>query len=99
VLLADDGRIKIGDFGWRARHPTNTATGRRLLGTIAYLSPSSSPARGRHSQRHLRGRHHDVRDAHRRAAFKGEQPMQIAYQHANDTVPVPSAKNRRFPRS
>ena len=27
--------------------------------------------------------------------FKGEQPMQIAYQHANDTVPRPSAQQRR----
>ncbi|MEP6479714.1 MAG: PASTA domain-containing protein, partial [Rhodoglobus sp.] len=29
--------------------------------------------------------------------FKGEQPMQIAYQHANDSVPTPSSKNPRVP--
>jgi serine/threonine-protein kinase len=29
--------------------------------------------------------------------FKGEQPMQIAYQHANDSVPMPSAKNPKVP--
>ena len=29
--------------------------------------------------------------------FKGEQPMQIAYQHANDSVPAPSSKNPKVP--
>ena len=44
VLLADDGRIKIGDFGLARAASANTATGAALLGTIAYLSPNSSPA-------------------------------------------------------
>ena len=38
-LLADDGRIKIGDFGLARAATANTATGAALLGTIAYLSP------------------------------------------------------------
>jgi serine/threonine-protein kinase len=29
--------------------------------------------------------------------FRGEQPMQIAYQHANDSVPTPSTKNPNVP--
>ncbi|TPX00083.1 PASTA domain-containing protein, partial [Schumannella luteola] len=29
--------------------------------------------------------------------YKGEQPMQIAYQHANDSVPPPSNANARVP--
>ncbi len=39
VLLADDGRIKIGDFGLARAATANTATGAALLGTVAYLSP------------------------------------------------------------
>ncbi|WNY34156.1 protein kinase [Curtobacterium flaccumfaciens] len=39
VLLADDGRIKLGDFGLARATTANTATGAALLGTIAYLSP------------------------------------------------------------
>ena len=39
VLLADDGRIKIADFGLARASTHNTATSQALLGTIAYLSP------------------------------------------------------------
>ena len=39
VLLADDGRIKIGDFGLARAASAATAAGAALLGTIAYLSP------------------------------------------------------------
>ncbi|MCT7009370.1 protein kinase, partial [Salmonella enterica subsp. enterica serovar Oranienburg] len=39
VLLAEDGRIKIGDFGLARAATANTASGQMLLGTIAYLAP------------------------------------------------------------
>ncbi len=98
VLLADDGRIKIGDFGLARAVSANTATGAALLGTIAYLSPelvtrgiadarSDIYAVGIMSYEMLTGKQ----------PFVGEQPMQIAYQHANDTVPAPSGENPRVP--
>jgi serine/threonine-protein kinase len=98
VLLADDGRIKIGDFGLARAASANTATGAALLGTIAYLSPelvmrgiadtrSDIYAVGIMMYEMLVGEQ----------PFKGEQPMQIAYQHANDAVPSPSAKNPKVP--
>lgn len=98
VLLADDGRIKIGDFGLARAASANTATGAALLGTIAYLSPelvtrgvadtrSDIYAVGIMMYEMLVGEQ----------PFKGEQPMQIAYQHANDAVPSPSAANHRVP--
>jgi len=91
VMLADDGRIKIGDFGLARAVSANTATGQALLGTIAYLSPelvtrgvadtrSDIYAVGIMMYEMLAGEQ----------PFKGEQPMQIAYQHANDNVPPPS---------
>ena len=98
VLLADDGRIKISDFGLARAATANTATGAALMGTIAYLSPelvtrgiadtrSDIYAVGIMMYEMLVGEQ----------PFKGEQPMQIAYQHANDTVPAPSSRNPRVP--
>ncbi len=98
VLLADDGRIKIGDFGLARAVSANTATGQELLGTIAYLSPelvtrgiadtrSDIYAVGIMMYEMLAGEQ----------PFKGEQPMQIAYQHANDQVPTPSTANASVP--
>lgn len=92
VLLADDGRIKIGDFGLARAASANTTTGQALLGTIAYLSPELV-TRGEADARSdvyafgimlfemLTGRQ----------PFTGDQPVQIAYQHAHDDVPAPSS--------
>src|SRR5690554_520638 len=98
ILLADDGRIKISDFGLARAAHANTATGNALLGTIAYLSPelvtrgvadtrSDIYAIGIILYEMLAGEQ----------PFKGEQAFQIAHQHANDTVPTPSSKNPRVP--
>lgn len=98
VLLADDGRIKIGDFGLARAVTAQTATGNALLGTIAYLSPelvtrgvadarSDIYAAGIMLYEMLAGEQ----------PYKGEQPFQIAQQHANDTVPTPSSLNPNVP--
>lgn len=98
VLLADDGRIKIGDFGLARAASAQTAAGNALLGTIAYLSPelvtrgvadarSDIYAVGIMLYEMLAGEQ----------PFKGEQPFQIAQQHANDTVPTPSSKSAQIP--
>ncbi|AWB95319.1 Stk1 family PASTA domain-containing Ser/Thr kinase [Agromyces badenianii] len=98
VLLADDGRIKLGDFGLARAASANTATGQALLGTIAYLSPelvtrgvadarSDIYAVGIMMYEMLTGEQ----------PYVGEAPMAIAYQHANDQVPTPSSKNPGVP--
>lgn len=98
VLLADDGRIKLGDFGLARAASANTATGQALLGTIAYLSPelvtrgvadarSDIYALGIMTYEMLTGEQ----------PYVGEAPMQIAYQHANDSVPAPSTRNPSVP--
>lgn len=91
VLLADDGRIKLADFGLARPASANTGTGQALLGTIAYLSPelvtrgvadkqSDVYAFGIMMFEMLTGEQ----------PFTGDQPMQIAYQHAHEEVPAPS---------
>ena len=94
VLIGDDGRVKVADFGL-ARAASGSASGTTqgmLIGTVAYLSPELV----------LRG----VADARSdvyaagvmlfelltgRQPFTGEVPIQVAYQHVNSDVPPPSA--------
>lgn len=94
VLLADDGRIKLADFGLARAASASTSTGQALLGTIAYLSPELV----------TRGTANKQSDVYAfgimmyemltgEQPFTGDQPMQIAYQHAHDEVPPPSSRS------
>ncbi|XAS68956.1 Stk1 family PASTA domain-containing Ser/Thr kinase [Micrococcaceae bacterium Sec5.7] len=90
VLIADDGRIKIGDFGLARAVTTSTSTG-ALIGTVAYLSPEL-----------VLGKQADARSDIYSAGimlyemitgkqpFDGEVPIQVAYQHVNSAVAAPS---------
>lgn len=90
VLIADDGRIKLGDFGLARAISTSTSTG-ALIGTVAYLSPEL-----------VLGKQADARsDIYSvgimlyemiagRQPFDGDVPIQVAYQHVNSTVEAPS---------
>ncbi|KZE90668.1 Stk1 family PASTA domain-containing Ser/Thr kinase [Microbacterium sp. TNHR37B] len=98
VLLAEDGRIKIGDFGLARATSANTATGQMLLGTIAYLAPelvTRGTADARSDIYALGIMLYEMLTGEQ--PYKGEQPMQIAYQHATDSVPRPSVRNPGVP--
>ncbi len=100
VLVADDGTVKVGDFGLARAVDASplTATTGLLLGTVAYLAPEQV-ARG-------------VADARAdvyacgvmlyelltgRPPFEGSSALQVAYQHLNDNVPPPSSKEPSIP--
>lgn len=97
VLLSDDGRIKLGDFGLARDIDNHTSTG-SLVGTVAYLSPELV-------MRGIADARSDVYAAGimlfemltGRQPFEGDQAVQIAYQHANDNVPAPSKFNSEVP--
>jgi serine/threonine-protein kinase len=98
VLLAEDGRIKIGDFGLARATTANTASGAQLMGTIAYLAPelvTRGTADARSDIYSMGIMLYEMLVGEQ--PYKGEQPMQIAYQHATDSVPRPSAKNPGVP--
>ena len=90
VLIADDGRIKLGDFGLARAVSTSTSTG-ALIGTVAYISPEL-----------VLGKQADARsDIYSvgimlyemitgRQPFDGDVPIQVAYQHVNSAVEAPS---------
>ncbi|MFL6099669.1 MAG: Stk1 family PASTA domain-containing Ser/Thr kinase [Actinomycetales bacterium] len=95
VLLADDGRLKVADFGL-ARAVTTTTTTQQdskvLLGTVAYLAPEQV-------ERNVADARSDVYAVGillfemltGRKPFVGDTPIQVAYQHVHSDVPLPSA--------
>ncbi|MDQ0617904.1 Stk1 family PASTA domain-containing Ser/Thr kinase [Arthrobacter globiformis] len=90
VLIADDGRIKIGDFGLARAVTTTTSTG-ALIGTIAYLSPElvlGKPADARSDIYATGIMLFEMLTG--RQPFEGDVPIQVAYQHVNSTVGAPS---------
>lgn len=98
VLLAEDGRIKIGDFGLARATTANTASGAQLMGTIAYLAPelvTRGTADARSDIYALGIMLYEMLTGEQ--PYKGEQPMQIAFQHATESVPRPSVRNPGVP--
>ncbi|KAB1660096.1 Stk1 family PASTA domain-containing Ser/Thr kinase [Pseudoclavibacter chungangensis] len=91
VLLADDGRIKLSDFGLARAASANTASGQVLLGTIAYLSPelvTKGTADIRSDIYSLGIMMYEMLTGEQ--PYRGDQPVNIAYRHANEDVPPPS---------
>ncbi|WP_055483581.1 Stk1 family PASTA domain-containing Ser/Thr kinase [Sphaerimonospora mesophila] len=93
VLLADDGRVKVVDFGLaRAIEATNQTKTSMMIGTIGYMSPEQVTT----GQADARS---DVYAAGillfelltGRQPYAGESPMSIAYRHVHDNVPAPSS--------
>jgi len=93
VLVADDGRVKVADFGLARAFQTSslTATTGVLLGTVAYLAPeqvehgSADPrtdvyAAGIVLWELLTGT----------PPYESDSPLSVAYRHVHEDVPAPS---------
>ncbi|MET7874421.1 Stk1 family PASTA domain-containing Ser/Thr kinase [Streptomyces cyaneofuscatus] len=92
VLIGDDGRVKVADFGLVRAVGTATDTTGSLLGTVSYLAPeqiehgtadtrSDVYACGVVLYEMLTGG----------KPHTGENAAQVIYQHLNTDVPAPSA--------
>ncbi len=94
VLISDDGRVKVADFGLARALETSgqSVTQGMIIGTVAYLSPEQverGDADGRS----------DVYAAGillfemitGQVPHAGESPLSVAYQHVNNDVPAPSS--------
>ncbi|WP_318204001.1 Stk1 family PASTA domain-containing Ser/Thr kinase [Streptomyces sp. SCL15-4] len=92
VLIGDDGRVKVADFGLVRSVDTVTSTTGAVLGTVSYLAPeqiengTTDPrvdvyACGVVLYEMLTGA----------KPFSGQSPAQVLYQHLHADVPPPSA--------
>ncbi|SDI03078.1 serine/threonine protein kinase [Nonomuraea jiangxiensis] len=93
VLITDDGRVKVVDFGLaRAIEATNQTRTGMMIGTIGYMAPEQVTMGAA-----------DVRSDVYAAGimlfelvtgqqpYDGATPMSVAYRHVHDTVPAPSS--------
>ncbi|MGF4045953.1 Stk1 family PASTA domain-containing Ser/Thr kinase [Paenarthrobacter nitroguajacolicus] len=90
VLIADDGRIKVGDFGLARAISANTSTG-ALIGTVAYLAPElvlGQPADARSDIYSAGIMLYEMLTGNQ--PYSGDSPIQVAYQHVNAVVGRPS---------
>ncbi|TGB16343.1 Stk1 family PASTA domain-containing Ser/Thr kinase [Streptomyces sp. MZ04] len=92
VLIGDDGRVKVADFGLVRAVDTVTNTTGTVLGTVSYLAPEQIEhgtadtrvdvyACGVVLYEMLTGT----------KPHSGESPAQVLYQHLHEDVPPPSA--------
>ncbi|MEU9445098.1 Stk1 family PASTA domain-containing Ser/Thr kinase [Streptomyces sp. NPDC048304] len=92
VLIGDDGRVKVADFGLVRSVDTQTSTTGAVLGTVSYLAPEqieqgSADARvdvyacGVVLYEMLTGA----------KPHAGDSPAQVLYKHIHEDVPPPSA--------
>ncbi|GAA1152260.1 Stk1 family PASTA domain-containing Ser/Thr kinase [Nocardioides aquiterrae] len=101
VLIADDGRVKVADFGLAravSADTQHTATGGVLIGTVSYLAPELV----------IDGRADARADVYAAGVVlfelltgakphEGETPIQVAYKHVHDDVPAPSTLEPGLP--
>ena len=102
ILISNDGRIKIADFGLAHGAligSTLTAESSVVLGSVSYLSPEQV-------QRGISDSRSDVYSTGILAyellvgekPFSGESPIQIAYMHVNNRVPRVSQSRSDIPK-
>ncbi|MFP1623910.1 Stk1 family PASTA domain-containing Ser/Thr kinase [Streptomyces sp. 5K101] len=93
VLIGDDGRVKVADFGLVRAVGSVTNTSGTVLGTVSYLAPEQIEYGTADTRADVYacgvvlyemltgGKPHS-----------GDTPAQVLYQHLNEDVPAPSAR-------
>jgi serine/threonine protein kinase/beta-lactam-binding protein with PASTA domain len=101
VLIADDGRIKVADFGLAravSAETQHTATSGVLIGTVSYLAPElvvDGRADARADVYAVGVILYELLTGHK--PHTGESPIAVAYKHVHEDVPAPSAEVPTLP--
>ena len=101
ILISKEGRVKIADFGLARGNmlgTTMTAESSVILGSVSYLSPEQV-------QRGVADSRSDVYATAivlfemitGEKPFAGDTPIQIAYMHVNEKIPLLSSKVKGIP--
>ena len=96
VLIADDGRVTVADFGLAKAIGTDTqhtATGGVLIGTVSYLAPelvSEGTSDARADVYAVGVMLYELLTGSK--PHEGDTPIQVAYKHVHEDVPAPSLR-------
>lgn len=101
ILLSEDGKVQVTDFGIARAEAgsTMTQTG-TILGTAYYLSPEQAqglPLDGRSDIYSLGVVYYEMLTGRR--PFEGDSPVSIAYKHVREMPKLPSTHRPDIPRS
>ncbi|MGV9853282.1 Stk1 family PASTA domain-containing Ser/Thr kinase [Streptomyces sp. NPDC003442] len=93
VLIGDDGRVKVADFGLVRAVDTNTsASTGSVLGTVSYLAPEQIEHGTADTRADVYACGVVLYEMLTGAKpHGGSTPAQVLYQHLNEDVPAPSA--------
>ncbi|MEU3398272.1 Stk1 family PASTA domain-containing Ser/Thr kinase [Streptomyces filamentosus] len=92
VLIGDDGRVKVADFGLVRSVGSATATTGAVLGTVSYLAPEQIEHGTADTRADVYACGVVLYEMLTGAKpHSGDTPAQVLYQHLNTDVPAPSA--------
>ncbi len=94
VLLGDDGRVKVADFGLAKAVEASgvTSTSSLLIGTVAYLAPEQIASGTADARTDVYAAGVVLWETLTGAPpYAAETAMQVAYRHVNEDVPPPSS--------
>ncbi|MCX4551611.1 MULTISPECIES: Stk1 family PASTA domain-containing Ser/Thr kinase [unclassified Streptomyces] len=92
VLIGDDGRVKVADFGLVRAVDTETSSTGAILGTVSYLAPEQIELGTADTRADVYACGVVLYEMLTGAKpHSGETPAQVLYQHLNAGVPAPSA--------
>ncbi|MFJ3902035.1 Stk1 family PASTA domain-containing Ser/Thr kinase [Streptomyces sp. NPDC090025] len=92
VLIGDDGRVKVADFGLVRAVGSATDTTGAVLGTVSYLAPEQIEHGTADTRADVYACGVVLYEMLTGAkSHSGDTPAQVLYQHLNTDVPAPSA--------